>query len=345
MKYEAIITLGNNEVIGWWRRTDIINDSTRTHHTKSFNIWNCSYNSISIRFDCEWLCRGHCTDQHANARFQPTSNTDDYYYNILLSVFRSRLRHCLFMYSTLIGIGSVVAHMWTADLKVFTFAFATNTNSKCIRITSANHISFAISAKNHAFLQPTHISVVDSEKEKKIGRMANNNNNFLIFPFHCNFHRLQNSFIFSAFNLSGYFQKLTIIQWVSQSVETLTTTLNTTPFFIQRIQHSALPRRMAIIIIIITTDIRQYSSAPLVHILKMEHGMAYRWPRSKPEEINILASSSLSLSSSLIGLAAFWIVAKYSGWSSMCVVMWNGHYSGIQIIMRAPHFANEQWLT
>lgn len=64
MKYEAIITLGNNEVIGWWRRTDIINDSTQTAHTENHLIYLKFVRTIPFRF----VSAFNLSPRHANAR-------------------------------------------------------------------------------------------------------------------------------------------------------------------------------------------------------------------------------------------------------------------------------------
>lgn len=154
------------------------------------------------------------------------------------------------MYSTLIGIGSVVAHMWTADLKIFTLIchlllrLHPHKHEMHPHSVSANHISFAISAKNHAFFRSTHKSVVDSQREKEIGWMANNNNNF---PISLQFSSAAKLIYILCVQSLGLFPKInyhSVSQSVSRNVDD---DIEHNPFFfIHRIQHSALPRRTAI---------------------------------------------------------------------------------------------------
>lgn len=146
----------------------------------------------------------------------------------------------------------------------------------------------------------------------------------------------------------GLFRKLTIIQSVSQSVEMSTTATTTTnnPFIyrIQSVLRRTVMRIITVIIIImnIRSDLHQFTSAPLVHILKWN----MKWLIDGPEanQKNILASERMGQR---------WREKErdeergngQAGWSSMCVVMWNGHNSAFRYNERASHFADEQWLT
>lgn len=137
MKYEAIITLGNNEVIGWWWRTDITNDSTRTRHRKSFNIFEIVHVQCSMPFRllrlwfeatthrsnrCGW---GHCTDMPMHM----ASDRQRWLLQHIICFSITFMTLCIYAF----GIDWYrlrCAHtrhtwhtndrMWTADLKIFT---------------------------------------------------------------------------------------------------------------------------------------------------------------------------------------------------------------------------------
>lgn len=189
MKYEAIITLGNNEVIGWWRRTDIINDSTRTHKRATENhLIYLKMFIVQFHFDCFRLSDfsvqlNASTPTHANAyslrrgRRPTTMITTTYYYYRFFDHVYGIVYLCI-RQSTLIGICNGAhtrmtpkwsnVNRWPQNIYIILpFAIfsiyqrvqnASVSLRACVSVwtwmMSANHIMcrFAISAENHAYV-------------------------------------------------------------------------------------------------------------------------------------------------------------------------------------------------